>query len=49
MMVNAHPWATLSFFGVGILAVFWVIKRLFLDDDDSRAYAHKSGKEARLD
>ena len=47
-MVNEHPWATLSFFGVGILAVFWVMKRLFLDDD-SRAYTQKSGKEARLD
>jgi hypothetical protein len=47
-MVNDHPWAMLSLFVVGILAVFWVMKRLLLDDD-SHAYAHKGGKEARLD
>jgi hypothetical protein len=34
-MVNEHPWATLSFFGLGILAVFWLMKRLFLDDDST--------------
>jgi hypothetical protein len=47
-MVSNHPWATLSFFGAGILVVFWVMKRLFLDDDDY-GYNHKGGKEARLD
>ena len=48
-MVNEHPWVTLSFFGVGILAVFWVMKRVFLDDDSGAFPPHKSGKEARLD
>ncbi|KAI0269411.1 thioredoxin-domain-containing protein [Gloeopeniophorella convolvens] len=47
-MVSNHPWATLGFFGVGVLGVFWVIKRLFLDEDNY-APQHKGGKEARLD
>jgi hypothetical protein len=46
-MVNDHPWATLGLFAVGILVVFWVMKRLFLDDD--YAYSYKGGKDARLD
>jgi hypothetical protein len=46
-MVNDHPWATLCLFAVGILGVFWVMKRLFLDDDYASTY--KSGKDARLD
>jgi len=47
-VVSNHPWATLSFFAAGILVVFWVMKRLFWDDDDY-GYNHKGGKEARLD
>jgi hypothetical protein len=45
-MVSEHPWTTLSFFAVGILAVFWVIRRLLTDEDN---YHYKGGKEARLD
>jgi len=46
-MVTEHPWATLSFFAGGVLAVFWMIRRVLSDDD--QAYPHKGGKEARLD
>jgi hypothetical protein len=45
--VSEHPWIALGLFATGIVAVFWVLKRLFLDEDYT--YQHKSGKEARLD
>ncbi|KAI0273123.1 thioredoxin-domain-containing protein [Russula aff. rugulosa BPL654] len=45
-MVSEHPWTTLGFFALGILVVFWVIRRLLMDDDN---YHYKGGKEARLD
>jgi hypothetical protein len=47
-MVSEHPWATLGFFALGILAVFWVIRRLIMDEE-TLPYPLKSGKEARLD
>lgn len=43
-----HPWTTLGFFGVGVLAVFWVIMRLFFTEENY-ASGNKGGKEARLD
>ncbi|KAH9986801.1 thioredoxin-domain-containing protein [Russula vinacea] len=46
-MVSEHPWATLSFFALGILAVFWAIRRLLMDEENYTHY--KSGKDARLD
>jgi len=45
-MVREHPWTTLSFFALGILAVFWIVRRLLTDEDN---YHYKSEKEARLD
>jgi len=45
-VVSEHPWATVSFFVLGTFAVFWVIRRMMMDED---TYTYKSGKEARLD
>jgi hypothetical protein len=46
--VSEHPWATLSFFVLGILAVFLVIRRMMMDEEDY-THPYKSGKQARLD
>ena len=47
-MVSEHPWVTVGIFVLGALVVFFVIKRLFLDEEN---YAPQSRgrKEARLD
>jgi hypothetical protein len=45
-IVSEHPWATVSFFVLVVFAVFWVIRRMMVDED---TYPYKSGKEARLD
>ena len=47
-LVSEHPWVTVAFFVTGVLAVFFVIKRLFLDEDNY-ALQPRGRKEARLD
>jgi len=49
-MVSEHPWLTVAFFVMGALVVFFVIKRLFLDEENYAPLAQSRGrKEARLD
>jgi hypothetical protein len=47
-MVSEHPWITVAFFVLGVLVVFFVIKRLFLDEENY-APQPRGRKEARLD
>lgn len=47
-LVSSHPWVTVAFFMMGVAAVFAMIKRLFLDEDDYTLYP-RGRKEARLD
>ncbi|KAI0301939.1 thioredoxin-domain-containing protein [Multifurca ochricompacta] len=48
-MVSEHPWVTLGFFAMGVLVIFWIIKRLFVDEENYTTHYPKSGKAARLD
>ncbi|KAH9065077.1 thioredoxin-domain-containing protein [Lactarius deliciosus] len=47
-MVSDHPWVIVAFFVLGVLVVFSVIKRLFLDEENY-APQTRGRKEARLD
>ncbi|KAN0140166.1 Thioredoxin-like fold [Lactarius tabidus] len=47
-LVSDHPWVTVGLFVMGVAAVFAVIKRLFLDEDDYTLHS-RGKKEARLD
>jgi len=47
-MVSEHPWVTVAFFVLGAFVVFFVIKRLFLDEENY-APQIRGRKEARLD
>jgi hypothetical protein len=47
-LVSDHPWITVAFFVMGVAAVFTVVKRLFLDEDDYTLHS-RGKKEARLD
>jgi len=44
-LVSEHPWVTVAFFVLGVSTVFYVIKRLFLDEDDYP----RGRRDARLD
>ncbi|KAH8999546.1 thioredoxin-domain-containing protein [Lactarius akahatsu] len=47
-MVSDHPWVIVAFFVLGVLVVFSVIKRLFLDEENYGPQP-RGRKEARLD